>query len=99
MKTIVLLLLCVHTLHAQTVKQISVRADSLYKSKSYADAGIHYRYAADLGWMKPLRKNDYYNAACSFALANDTERAFQHLNLAVFNGYTDKVQLENDCDQ
>lgn len=92
------MLLCGNCLFAQTAKQFSIKADSLYKAKSYAAAGKCYRQSADMGWMKPLRKNGYYNAACSFALANDPDRAFENLNLLVFNGYTDKASIESDSD-
>jgi hypothetical protein len=99
MKKLLLLLLCGNgLLFAQTAKQISIRADSLYKTDCFFEAAVHYRRSADMGWLKPLRTNGYYNAACSFALAGDTDHAFENLNLLIFNGYSKKTELENDCD-
>ncbi|MFT3793185.1 TPR end-of-group domain-containing protein [Flavobacterium sp.] len=74
------------------------KADSLYRAKSFIEAGKYYQKSGDLGWMKALKKNGYYNAACSFALAHDTEKAFENLNLLVSNGYANKAQLEADQD-
>ncbi len=79
-------------------QDLSKKADSLYRAKSYAEAGKHYHQSARQGWMKAMRKSSYYNAACSFALANDTEKAFENLDLAILNGYANKTQLEADND-
>lgn len=99
MKKIFLLLLFGNSLlWAQNAKQFEIKADSLYKAKSFREAGIHYRQSADKTWMKALRKNGYYNAACSFSRANDPESAFENLDLLLSNGYSNKAQLEGDSD-
>lgn len=77
---------------------LSKKADSLYRAKSYAEAGKYYHQYANQGWIKAMRKSGYYNAACSFARANDLEKAFENLNLSVSNGYSNKAQLEGDSD-
>lgn len=97
-KLFLLLLLGNNFLWAQDGKSIEKKADSLYKAKSYREAGIHYRKSADLAWMKALRKNGYYNAACSFALAGDSKNAFENLNLLIDSGYANRAQLEGDSD-
>jgi hypothetical protein len=40
----------------------------------------------------------YYNLACSYALANDSDGAFRFLDKALAFGYNSKPQYENDTD-
>jgi hypothetical protein len=40
----------------------------------------------------------YYNLACSYALANDSDGAFKFLDKALAFGYNSKPQYENDTD-
>jgi hypothetical protein len=40
----------------------------------------------------------YYNLACSYALANDSDGAFKFLDKALSFGYNSKPQYENDTD-
>ena len=54
------------------------KADSLYKAKEYKKSAIKYQKAFDSNNGKGY-SNDRYNAACSFALAGETEKAFYHL--------------------
>lgn len=78
--------------------KLSAKADSLYKAKSYELAGQSYQKSAATGWMKPLKKNDFYNAACSFSLAKNKDMAFKNLELCVKNGCKNKQQLVSDSD-
>ncbi|CAM1341704.1 DUF6624 domain-containing protein [Tenacibaculum aestuarii] len=54
------------------------KADSLYDAKDYKNSAIEYQKAFDSNNGKAF-PNDRYNAACSFALAEETEKAFYHL--------------------
>lgn len=74
------------------------KADSLYKAKAYEQAGEYYQKSAALGWMKPLKKNAFYNAACSFSLVKNKALAFKNLELSIKNGYKNKEGLIADTD-
>lgn len=58
------------------------KADSLYNSKDYKSSGIAYQKAFDSNNGKAY-PNDRYNAACSFALCGELEKAFYHLFYSV----------------
>lgn len=96
-KTTILLCLFAVTL-ALAQPDLGKKADSLYRVKSYAEAGKYYHLWAKQARVKAMRKTAYYNAACSFARASDIENAFESLNLSVSNGYANKAQLESDSD-
>lgn len=54
------------------------KADSLYNAKDYKSSAIEYQNAFDSNDGKAY-PNDRYNAACTFALAGDSAKAFYHL--------------------
>jgi len=54
------------------------KADSLYDVKDYKNSGLFYQKAFDSNNGKAY-PNDRYNAACSYALSGETEKAFYHL--------------------
>jgi hypothetical protein len=54
------------------------KADSLYSMKDYNRSSIEYQKAFDSNEGKAF-PNDRYNAACTFALAGDSIKAFYHL--------------------
>ena len=54
------------------------KADSLYKANDFKNSAIEYQNAFDSNNGKAV-PNDRYNAACTFALAGDSEKAFYHL--------------------
>jgi hypothetical protein len=54
------------------------KADSLYNAEDYKNSAFEYQKAFDSNNGKAY-PNDRYNAACSFALAGNSERAFYHL--------------------
>lgn len=92
------MLLISNLLWAQDSAQWEQAAAVSYESKSYGQAGQLYRRAADEAWIKSLRKKSYYNAACSFALDGQPDRAFENLDLLIKNGYSNRVQLQTDAD-
>lgn len=54
------------------------KADSLYDVEDYKNSAIEFQRAFDSNNGKAFPR-DRYNAACSFALAGETEKAFYHL--------------------
>lgn len=72
------------------------RAEALYNLKRYREAGEAYARAGDLGSMPALT---WYNAACSYALAGERERAIDLLSRAFGTGrITDLEQVRADAD-
>ncbi len=67
------------------------QADSLYNTKEYKESAAKFKAAFDEldGKAAP---NDRYNAACSYALANDIENSFYHLNYLAENP---KIKYKN----
>jgi hypothetical protein len=86
------------TSFSQNRTEISRKADSLYKAKNYALAGSYYIKAADNSNYSAIKRNDYYNAACSYSLAGKTDSALKFLNASIKNGYTNIQQIKEDTD-
>lgn len=89
------ILLLTHTCFAQCKEELLQQALDTYNKKAYAASAALYRKAIDAGAGDA---NNYYNAACSYALSGDKEHAFVYLNNAVQNGYTDVDHLRKDTD-
>ncbi len=76
----------------------SDRGDSLYQAGRYREAAIDYSRAVAL-LPEMARSNDMYNAACSWALAGETDSAFFHLQqVATMRGYARPGHLQEDGD-
>lgn len=76
---------------------------SLYESKNYREAGKKYNEAfsllGDQYELTENRINDMYNAACSWALSENSNAAFMHLyEIAKVGKYTNYNRLTNDTD-
>lgn len=72
-------------------------ADSLIKHKNYSMAAATYTDA--FGKTSKVIVNDYYNAACAYALTNNSPMAFRYLNaMAGKKDFADFSALENDQD-
>ena len=67
------------------------KADSLYKAKDYKSSAIEYQNAFDSNNGKAY-PNDRYNAACTFALAGDSEKAFYYL---LYSAEHPKIKYNN----
>ena len=80
---------------AQSPSAALSEADSLYSAKQYAASAGAYRAAFAIS---PGTAADYYNAACSAALAGDTATALAWLDTAVARGWTNLRHLETDTD-
>ncbi len=72
-----------------------VYGDALYNLKLYPEAGAAYAQAGDLGTVPSIT---WYNAACSYALAGDRDRAVELLAKAIGTGYIPRDQVKTDPD-
>ena len=66
-------------------------ADSLYNAKNYKNSEIAYQNAFDSNKGKAYPR-DRYNAACTFALAGDSEKAFYHL---IYSAEHPRIKYKN----
>ena len=80
---------------AQSGSKLVLQADSLYNAKNYALSAQTYDKA--FKQIKPSATN-YYNAACSAALAGDKKKAFQFLDAAIENNWENVKHLKSDPD-
>jgi pimeloyl-ACP methyl ester carboxylesterase len=73
-------------------------ADSLYNAKDFQNSALAFSKAFKAnGWNATSK--EHYNAACSWALANNPDSAFYHLNhIAIKMNYTDYGHLKGDPD-
>lgn len=70
--------------------------DAFYNLRRFGEAGEAYERAGDKGWNVAV---SYYNAACSWALAGNRERALSNIEKAVGTGFvTDRRGMANDPD-
>ena len=69
-------------------------AKSLYNFKNYSGSARYYELAVAI----QADAVDIYNMACSYALANNKDKAFESLNKSIDNGFTSKQQIEGDAD-
>lgn len=82
-------------LQAQTYRDFIRKGDSCYTNKSYKTSVAFYKKAFD---KEHTNSTDLYNGACAAALANESEYAFNWLNLAIDNGYENLNHLKKDSD-
>jgi Predicted Zn-dependent protease (DUF2268) len=73
-------------------------ADSLYKAKSYTSAADNYKLAAASDDLKRQRAGNFYNASCSYSLAEKKDSAIAYLKKAIYSGFDDKKNLLADTD-
>ena len=66
-----------------------------YKAKRYDVSVAAYLKASEL---EDVRVWAFYNAACSAALMNDIEQAFEYLDMAIQAGFDDRENMMNDPD-
>lgn len=79
----------------ETAESLLVKASEAYRKKEYERSAQLYAGAIRLGAREV---NDFYNAACSFALAGAKEEAFGYLARAVEAGYANSEHLRRDAD-
>lgn len=92
--TLLFLFVCSLT-HGQTYKSIIAQADAFYNSKEYQKSVDKFKEA-----FKVERKNggDLYNAGCAASLSGNENLAFEWLNLALENGWTNISHIKTDTD-
>lgn len=78
--------------------KLSIQGQRLYDAKNYALAGSYFARAAAEDEFAPTKQGDYYNAACSYALAGKTDSAMLLLRLAVKYGYDNAAHIREDSD-
>jgi beta-lactamase regulating signal transducer with metallopeptidase domain/tetratricopeptide (TPR) repeat protein len=71
------------------------RAYDLYRADRYAEAAVAFRRAADEDYA-PAKS--LYNAACSYALLGDADRAIPTLTEAIDAGWDDVDKIADDSD-
>jgi pimeloyl-ACP methyl ester carboxylesterase len=73
-------------------------ADSLYRVKDFANSALAFSDAFKAPDAK-ITMNHRYNAACSYALANNSDSAYFHLNyVATLMNYTNYGHIKSDPD-
>jgi tetratricopeptide (TPR) repeat protein len=76
---------------------LKAQANTAYEAKKYQEAGQRFEQAFRVPRAQP-NASDYYNAACSWALAGDATKAFAKLDQAIAAGYDNKEHLRQDAD-
>lgn len=71
------------------------KADSCYNTKTYTPSIDYFTEAFKI---EHTNSKHLYNGACAAALANDTGKAFNWLNLSIDNGYENITHLKIDSD-
>lgn len=96
-----LLLLIANLCHGQDPQRYATlagEADALYEKKEFLLSGQKYAEAFAVNGGKG-KTNDRYNAACSWALANQVDSAFVQLYKASMEGgYANYVHITSDSD-
>ena len=75
-----------------------LEAHRLYQSQKYSESGVTYEKAFNLTG-DDTQIADRYNAACSWALANQVDKAFEHLFvISKPDGYKNYAHISQDTD-
>jgi len=83
------------TLQAQQFDELISHGDQLYEEEKYSESAQEYSKAFAI---KEGSSNQYYNAACSWALTGDSIQSLEYLNLSVDKGWRNLEHLKNDPD-
>jgi hypothetical protein len=79
----------------QNYQELVNLADKCYNNKEYKNSGEYYDSAFKI--QKGI-SSDYYNAACSWALAGDKTKALEYLNRSIDLGWLYIDHLKKDTD-
>ena len=79
----------------QTYEEYVMQATELYHSKKYQESAKVWDKAFNI---QNGFSSDFYNAACTNALAGNNDKAFEHLEKAIKNGWEDIDWLKKDND-
>ncbi|OON65590.1 DUF6624 domain-containing protein [Hymenobacter sp. CRA2] len=80
-----------------TFSALNRQAMGAYSAKNYAESGKLFDQAFKDKAGKPT-STDYYNAACSWALAGDKDKAFRYLDRATGAGWDNVAHVKQDTD-
>lgn len=80
---------------AQDYKSAVAEAEQFYGAKEYTKSVAKYKEAFKI---EQKNANDFYNAGCSASLSGQKELAFDWLNLALKNGWTNLQHMKTDTD-
>lgn len=83
------------TAFSQSFESLISQGKNLYDSKKYLESAQAFEKAFA---VKNGSASDYYNAACSYALAGENENAINYLTKAVDLGWTNVSHLKSDSD-
>ena len=97
MKVLLLILIFFSSFNlcSQTYDAYVIDATALYQTKAYKESAILWDKAFRI---HPGFASDYYNAACTVALAGHTQTAFDYLEQAISHGWEDIAWLQQDPD-
>ena len=79
----------------QSFEEFVQQGGELYQEKSYLESAKVYEKAFE---MQEGGSSNYYNAACSWALAGDTTNSIKYLHLAAEKGWKNIDHLKKDKD-
>ncbi|MCA8832460.1 DUF6624 domain-containing protein [Hymenobacter pini] len=95
---LLLLLLSSGTVLAQgEFRKLNQQAADAYAAKNYQSSGQLYDQAFKQAKAQPS-STDLYNAACSWALAGNANKAFQYLDRATLAGWENVPHVKQDTD-
>jgi hypothetical protein len=83
------------SVQAQTFEEFIKNGCARYEENKYAESGNEYDNAFKLS---AGNSRQYYDAACSWALAGDTVKSIAYLNLAAEAGWTNLKHIKTDKD-
>lgn len=83
------------TLNAQSYRELVSKAETAYQSKEYKKSAELYKKAFTI---ETKSGTDFYNAACSEALAGNKQQAYDYLDRAIKNGWTNLQHFKTDSD-
>lgn len=95
LKLITLFLMTCSFAFGQDYKSIIAQAEQFYHAKDYSKSTSKYKEAFKI---EQKNSNDYYNAGCSAALSGKKDLAFEWLNQAYKNGWTNLQHMKSDTD-
>mgnify|MGYP000011318830 CR=1 FL=1 len=93
-----LLLFCLSAnfIFAQTYADLVAEGNRFYDEKDYVASMTSYQRAFEMN--DAPETGDYYNAACSAALAEENEKALDYLTKSIDSGWTSLKWMLNDAD-
>lgn len=83
------------SIQAQTFDELIKNGDNFYDEEKYLNSAKEYQKAFEI---KEGSSGQYYNAACSWALAGDTIQSMRHLNLSADKGWKNLKHIKRDKD-